>query len=341
MFGSDDEVFAPCDRSRSPSQPRLKTGNKDSGGRRPQSKRENNGARQHMNSRENDTAQRRTRTSGRDLPPLHSIHKGSVVSVQNYGAFIRLGDGSQYKDGLLHVSKMSSQRVEAVEDVLSSGDTVWVKVVEVRTEEAKYSLDMRYVGQKDGEDHDPNNIQVTDAGAGRRPGAPEPIRIGAVQATTCSRCGARGHAARECFAGTGVQYELVEEPPDEGPPIRDKGAAAKAREMEKELRRRLKRKAPSSSSCSSSSSSSLPSSAIRKYLKKRKAKKELKASAGIAEGNEAKSKKKKKKKKESKKENKKKAKELKNKKDKKVKQKDKRDAAEDEACEGSNGEGMR
>merc|ERR1712032_159883 len=151
---------------------------------------------------------------------------------------------------------------------------------------------MRYVGQKDGEDHDPNNIQVTDAGAGRRPGAPEPIRIGAVQATTCSRCGARGHAARECFAGTGVQYELVEEPLDEHLPIRDEGASAKASEMEKELRRRLKKRPPSSSS--SSSSSSLPSSVIREYMKKRKAKKELKVLAGLAGATDIKSKKKRK-----------------------------------------------
>merc|ERR1712008_457521 len=68
-----------------------------------------------------------------------------------------------------------------------------------------------------------------------RKGAPEPIRIGAVQATTCSRCGARGHAARECFADAGVHYELLEEPPDEGlPPTRDKVASAQARERKRD-----------------------------------------------------------------------------------------------------------
>jgi len=315
MFGSDDEVFAPRDRSWSPAQPQHTTGGRHSGGVRPPGMRENDVTRQRRNSKNNDSAPRRPRTSGRDLPPLHSIHKGSVVSVQSYGAFVRLGDGSQYKDGLLHVSKLSAQRVDAVEDVVSSGDTVWVKVVEVRTDEAKYSLDMRHVGQKDGEDHDPTNTQVTDVGGCRRTG-PEPIRIGAVQATTCSRCGARGHAARECFADAGVQYELLEEPPDEGLPTRDKNASAKAREMEKELRRKLK-KTPLSSSSSSSSSSSLSASAIKEYMKKRKAKKELKKIAGMAEDSTAKSKKKKKKKEQTKKKKTKKDKELNKKKVKK------------------------
>merc|ERR1712151_730335 len=86
----------------------------------------------------------RPRTTGRELPKLYSVHKGSIVSVQSYGAFVRLGDGSEYKDGLLHVSRISaSGRVEKVDDVVSQDETVHVKVVEVKEEEGKYSLDMR------------------------------------------------------------------------------------------------------------------------------------------------------------------------------------------------------
>mmetsp|Transcript_73358 Transcript_73358/g.174756 ORF Transcript_73358/g.174756 Transcript_73358/m.174756 type:complete len:338 (-) Transcript_73358:63-1076(-) len=152
----------------------------------------------------------RVRTTGRELPPLHSIHKGTVVSVQSFGCFVRLGDGSKYKDGLLHISRLSQGRVEKVEEVVATEDIVWVKVVEVREEEGKFSVDMRYVGQKDGEDKDPNNTQIDAGGKGK--GKPPPIRIGAVQATTCSRCGARGHSARECWAAGGTHYELLEEP---------------------------------------------------------------------------------------------------------------------------------
>jgi len=75
---------------------------------------------------------------------------------------------------------------------------------------------MRYVGQKDGEDKDPNNVHA-DSGGGRGGAKPEPIRIGAVQATTCSRCGARGHTARECFASAGKHYSLVEEDKEHAP----------------------------------------------------------------------------------------------------------------------------
>lgn len=156
------------------------------------------------------------RTSGRELPKLNSVHKSSVVSIQSYGAFVRLGDGSTYKDGLLHVSRISaSGRIEAVADILSEGDAIWVKVCEVNDDAQKFSVDMRYVRQKDGEDLDPNNTSA-EMGKGAKGGGkgPEPIRIGAVQATTCSKCGAKGHMARECWAGGGKNYDLVDEVPE-------------------------------------------------------------------------------------------------------------------------------
>ena len=46
----------------------------------------------------------------------------------NFGAFVDLGSG---KEGLLHISKISSKRVEKVEDVLRIGDEVTVKVTEI------------------------------------------------------------------------------------------------------------------------------------------------------------------------------------------------------------------
>lgn len=46
----------------------------------------------------------------------------------NFGAFVDLGSG---KEGLFHISKISSKRVEKVEDVLSIGDEVTVKVTEI------------------------------------------------------------------------------------------------------------------------------------------------------------------------------------------------------------------
>mmetsp|Transcript_27812 Transcript_27812/g.86583 ORF Transcript_27812/g.86583 Transcript_27812/m.86583 type:complete len:256 (-) Transcript_27812:123-890(-) len=93
----------------------------------------------------------RPRTTGTQLPKLHSVHRGTVVSIQPFGCFIQLGKGDEYKDGLCHISCITAEeRPERVEDRLKLGDTVWVKVTEVKEEDLKYSLDMRYLNQQDG-----------------------------------------------------------------------------------------------------------------------------------------------------------------------------------------------
>ena len=57
------------------------------------------------------------------------VYEGKVVRIlSTMGAFIELLPG---KDGLLHISKMANERVEKVEDVLSIGDMVEVKVSEI------------------------------------------------------------------------------------------------------------------------------------------------------------------------------------------------------------------
>ena len=56
------------------------------------------------------------------------IYDGIVTRIMNFGAFVDIGGG---KEGLLHISKISSKRVEKVEDVLTVGDEVTVKVTEI------------------------------------------------------------------------------------------------------------------------------------------------------------------------------------------------------------------
>ena len=57
------------------------------------------------------------------------VYQGKVVRIMsNMGAFIELLPG---KDGLLHISKLSNERVEKVEDVLNIGDEIEVKVQEI------------------------------------------------------------------------------------------------------------------------------------------------------------------------------------------------------------------
>lgn len=99
----------------------------------------------------------RPRTTGTEMPGLHTIHRGTVVSIQPFGCFLQLGSGDVYKDGLLHISNISASnsRPERVEDLLHDGQQVWVKVTEIKAEELKYGLDMRFVDQSDGTDLDP------------------------------------------------------------------------------------------------------------------------------------------------------------------------------------------
>ena len=56
------------------------------------------------------------------------VYEGKVVRIMQFGAFVELAPN---KDGLIHISKLSKDRVEKVEDVVNIGDDVRVKVIEV------------------------------------------------------------------------------------------------------------------------------------------------------------------------------------------------------------------
>ncbi len=57
------------------------------------------------------------------------IYYGEVVRLMNFGAFVDLGCGG--KEGLLHISKISKERIKNIEDVLHVGDMVTVKVINI------------------------------------------------------------------------------------------------------------------------------------------------------------------------------------------------------------------
>jgi len=56
------------------------------------------------------------------------IYEGKVAKIMDFGAFVNILPG---KDGLVHISQISDERVENVSDKLSEGDVVKVKVLEV------------------------------------------------------------------------------------------------------------------------------------------------------------------------------------------------------------------
>jgi small subunit ribosomal protein S1 len=72
--------------------------------------------------------------------PVDSIQQGRVTKLVPFGAFVALGDGVE---GLVHISEMSREHVEKSEDLLSVGDEVTVKVMDVDTDRRRVSLSMK------------------------------------------------------------------------------------------------------------------------------------------------------------------------------------------------------
>lgn len=67
-----------------------------------------------------------------------SVVTGTVETLQNYGAFVRMEDGLS---GLVHVSQISQKRIKSPKDVLNVGDEVTVKIIGVK--DGKISLSMK------------------------------------------------------------------------------------------------------------------------------------------------------------------------------------------------------
>lgn len=61
-------------------------------------------------------------------PEVNAIYKGKVTRLMAFGAFVEIAPG---KEGLVHISKLDSKRVEKVEDVVAVGDELLVKVTEI------------------------------------------------------------------------------------------------------------------------------------------------------------------------------------------------------------------
>jgi polyribonucleotide nucleotidyltransferase len=59
---------------------------------------------------------------------VDKIYEGRVAKIMDFGAFVTILPG---KDGLVHISEISQERVESVKDVLSEGQVIKVKVIEI------------------------------------------------------------------------------------------------------------------------------------------------------------------------------------------------------------------
>lgn len=75
---------------------------------------------------------------------LNEVYEGKVVGIQKFGAFMEILPG---KEGLLHISEISKERVSNVEDVLKIGDVFKVKVISMENGKialSKKKLDVEY-----------------------------------------------------------------------------------------------------------------------------------------------------------------------------------------------------
>ena len=66
-------------------------------------------------------------------------YQGTVTRIMTFGAFVEVGGG---KEGMIHISKLSSKRVEKVEDVVKIGDEVEVEVIKI---DEKGRVDMKLI----------------------------------------------------------------------------------------------------------------------------------------------------------------------------------------------------
>jgi polyribonucleotide nucleotidyltransferase len=69
------------------------------------------------------------------------VYEGKVSKLMDFGAFVTILPG---KDGLVHISQISHERVENVSDKLAEGDIVKVKVLEI-DKQGRIRLSMKAV----------------------------------------------------------------------------------------------------------------------------------------------------------------------------------------------------
>jgi polyribonucleotide nucleotidyltransferase len=97
-----------------------------------------------VNREAGDEARKRIEQITADIEP-GQIFEGKVIKIMNFGAFVSLTPG---RDGLVHISQLSDERVENVEDVVKEGEMVKVKVLEV-DKQGRIRLSMKEVGKDD------------------------------------------------------------------------------------------------------------------------------------------------------------------------------------------------
>ena len=71
---------------------------------------------------------------------LGKVYTGKVIRLANFGAFVEVLPG---KEGLLHISEISDERINNIEDVLKVGDEIPVKIIDIDEETGRFKLSMK------------------------------------------------------------------------------------------------------------------------------------------------------------------------------------------------------
>ncbi len=84
-----------------------------------------------------------------DKAEIGSVHTGTVKRLVSYGAFVEVFPGVE---GLVHISQISHQHIGSPHEVLSEGQEVEVKVLDVKPEERRLSLSMKELQENTADD---------------------------------------------------------------------------------------------------------------------------------------------------------------------------------------------
>ena len=69
---------------------------------------------------------------------------GRVTKLVPFGAFVQVGEGIE---GLVHISEMAEQHVEAPEQVVTPGEELWVKIIDIDLERRRISLSIKQAAE--------------------------------------------------------------------------------------------------------------------------------------------------------------------------------------------------
>lgn len=79
-------------------------------------------------------------------PEAGKVYRGKVKKITNFGAFVEILPG---KEGLLHISAIAHQRINRVEDVLTVGDEIEVKLLSIDSTNGRYELSRKALIERD------------------------------------------------------------------------------------------------------------------------------------------------------------------------------------------------